>query len=40
VIVSLGQLLKLALELGNYLVHHALLPSEEELQGREEMGFF
>jgi hypothetical protein len=28
--MSFGQLLKLALELGNYLIHHALpLPKEE-----------
>jgi hypothetical protein len=35
--VSLGQLLKLALGLGNYLVHHVLLPWGEELQGKEEI---
>jgi hypothetical protein len=38
--MSLGQLLKLVLELGNYLAHHVFLPPEEELQGKEEVGFF
>jgi hypothetical protein len=38
--MSLGQLLKLAPTLGNYLAHHTFLPSKEELQSKKEMGLF
>jgi hypothetical protein len=38
--MSLGQLLKLALKLCNYLVHYAILPPKEKPQGKEEVGYF
>jgi hypothetical protein len=40
VIVSLGQLLKLTPELGNYLTHHILMLSKEEPQSKKKKGFF
>jgi hypothetical protein len=38
--MSLGQLLKLAFGLGNYLTNHVFPFLKEELQGKKEVGFF